>query len=284
MAKTKYSYESLRSYFQSLDYVLLTSRESYKNVGTPLEVMCPKGHVYITRWSNFFSKGNRCKKCTSCGIDFVIASLKKEGYTTLSTSYKNQYSKIKYRCPLGHTAITTWNNWRQGCRCPECLKESFSNIYIYFLEHGYTITSLEEEYTNSKFKFVYTCPRGHTSSMNWDNFKAGYRCPFCSVGNVSLVSQKWLDQQGILFVYREYKIRAGSRFFRVYGYDPKTNIVYEFLGDYWHGNPSVYNPDLINKHTGKKFSLLYEEWLEKKRLLENLGYTVIYIWESCFIH
>ena len=25
------------------------------------------------------------------------------------------------------------------------------------------------------------------------------------------------------------------------GYDSKTNTIYEFNGDFWHGNPNIYN-------------------------------------------
>jgi len=34
---------------------------------------------------------------------------------------------------------------------------------------------------------------------------------------------------------------------KVDGYDVETNTVYEFLGDYWHGNPKIFNLNEINQ-------------------------------------
>ena len=53
----------------------------------------------------------------------------------------------------------------------------------------------------------------------------------------------WLDDLNI--AVREHPIRLPNRRKPVLadGYDPKTNTVYEFLGDYFHGNPAVYDPE-----------------------------------------
>lgn len=57
-------------------------------------------------------------------------------------------------------------------------------------------------------------------------------------------------------------------------------IVIEVNGDYWHGNPSIYSYDSLNK--------MQKDMIErdkiKKRELENIGYKVIYIWEYDLIH
>jgi len=39
---------------------------------------------------------------------------------------------------------------------------------------------LSKVYKNSKQKLEYICPNGHKYSIRWNNWKTGYRCPYCS--------------------------------------------------------------------------------------------------------
>lgn len=36
---------------------------------------------------------------------------------------------------------------------------------------------------------------------------------------------------------REVVIKISGRIFKVDGFDPIINTIYEFYGDFWHGNP-----------------------------------------------
>ena len=36
---------------------------------------------------------------------------------------------------------------------------------------------------------------------------------------------------------REVTLKVKDKVYYVDGFEPKTNTVYEFNGDYWHGNP-----------------------------------------------
>ncbi len=109
---------------------------------------------------------------------------------------------------------------------------------------------------------------------------SGIGCPICYIGPVSKISQKWLDSLSITIENREVKLKDVG--FRVDGFDPKTNTVYEFLGDYWHGNPRVFSPEKINPQTKKSFGQLYDETKARISRLEQAGYKVVYIWESDF--
>lgn len=106
-------------------------------------------------------------------------------------------------------------------------------------------------------------------------------CPKCSKGPVSRLSSDWLDSLTIPALLREHHIKELN--VRVDGFDPETNTVYEFLGDYWHGNPSKYCSEDINPSCGKSYGFLYEETFERISSLEELGYRVVYIWEKDFL-
>ena len=68
--------------------------------------------------------------------------------------------------------------------------------------------------------------------------------------------------------------------FRVDGVDFEKKIIYEFLGDYWHGNPIKFKADGVNQINKKTFGNLYDETFKKFDTLKNMGYTVKYIWEN----
>jgi len=64
------------------------------------------------------------------------------------------------------------------------------------------------------------------------------------------------------------------------GFQDETNTIYEFQGDFWHGNPKRFNKDTINPRTGTTYGSLYERTLNKIQKIEELGYTVLQMWES----
>lgn len=100
------------------------------------------------------------------------------------------------------------------------------------------------------------------------------------IGWCSYKSQVWLDNINDNII-REYKI-PGTKF-RADGYCKETNTIYEFYGDYWHGNPEIYNPEDINEVNGKTMGELYQNTIERERKLAQLGYVLISMWENKFI-
>jgi len=66
------------------------------------------------------------------------------------------------------------------------------------------------------------------------------------------------------------------------GYDPDTKTIYEFNGDFWHGNPDIFNSYDYNNVSKKQFGELYENTLKRERELIKKGYNVISIWENDF--
>lgn len=134
--------------------------------------------------------------------------------------------------------------------------------------------------SRSKKRVWWICSRcGHSWKVCIKNRTVdGSGCPFCCGSSVSKVSQKWLDSFKIPHMKREHKIDDLG--FRVDGFDPKTNTVYEFLGDYWHGNPKKFEPDKTNERVKVRYKDLYQETMDRFRLLVSNGYTIVYIWEK----
>jgi hypothetical protein len=64
------------------------------------------------------------------------------------------------------------------------------------------------------------------------------------------------------------------------GFCEANNTVYEFHGDYWHGNPSIYNAEDMNENVGVSFGELYEKTISREELIKKLGYSLVTIWEN----
>ena len=68
------------------------------------------------------------------------------------------------------------------------------------------------------------------------------------------------------------------------GFSAKELCIYEYNGDYYHGNPNLYNPENVNQVCKKTFGELYRNTIKKKKFCEDAGYNYYSIWESDWIN
>ena len=73
-------------------------------------------------------------------------------------------------------------------------------------------------------------------------------------------------------------MKNGYANFDIDALDVRSNTLYEFYGDRWHGNPNV-------KHSNKEEAeLLYNMTMERETILKLLGFKLITIWEDDWKH
>lgn len=106
----------------------------------------------------------------------------------------------------------------------------------------------------------------------------GSGCKLCSC-QTSGPEKEWLDFLGISLECRQVAVKVDDRWFKFDGYHKESGIALEFLGDFWHGNPNVHQPDSINPLVKEPYGKLYEKILEKLEFLERHNIDVAYIWE-----
>lgn len=58
------------------------------------------------------------------------------------------------------------------------------------------------------------------------------------------------------------------------------DIIYEFYGDKWHGNPQIYDPQSLCDIRKIPFGVFYQKTLEREVSIKNAGYKMITIWEN----
>jgi len=55
------------------------------------------------------------------------------------------------------------------------------------------------------------------------------------------------------------------------------------LGDYWHGNPNIYDQNKKNRNVKKTFGQLFDETIERLGFFRAAGYSLNIVWESDFL-
>lgn len=143
--------------------------------------------------------------------------------------------------------------------------------------HGNLYDYSKVKYYNSFIKVIILCKKHGEFLQTPDHHKRGVGCPRC-IPRVSKVEVEFLNHCKILHSNRQ-KYLSNPKV-HVDGIEPKENIIYEFLGDYYHGNPSIFNHSEYNKICHKTFGQLHEETFKRFKKLKSFGYTIKYIWET----
>ena len=98
----------------------------------------------------------------------------------------------------------------------------------------------------------------------------------------SKAENEWLDRLGIKV--REKVIIIAGKTYVVDGFDPRTMTCFEYLGDRWHGGHKVFpnNRNMPIKQIGKTPNELYNDTIERFRILKMHCFKIYFVWESSY--
>jgi hypothetical protein len=140
------------------------------------------------------------------------------------------------------------------------------------------------KYKNATSNVIIRCPlHGVFKQTPSNHVSGGCGCSRC-ISKTSNISNIWLDQiseQDHIDIVREYQIPDTP--YRADGYCIETNTIYEFYGDYWHGNPERYTADTLNTVKQKTAGVLYKNTMVRESHIKRLGFNMITIWEDKFL-
>lgn len=227
--------------------------------------------------------------------DFILDNSHRNFFYCIDNSVKwTLGTKVVAKC-ITHNLVYTLvpKTFMNGAGCPLCRSSAIGNglrkAKTDFIDkaskiHQYRYDYSMVHYVNSSTKITIICKtHGEFTQTPSNHIHSKNGCPKCKIAKIipnfktTMVGKsesRWLDKLGITI--RQHPI--GVCF--VDGFDPATNTVYEFLGDFWHGNPNLYSPFDINPRNKKSFADLYNATINRFDYLNKLGYTVIYIWQS----
>lgn len=138
-------------------------------------------------------------------------------------------------------------------------------------------------YLSLKPKSTIICPdHGPFEMSAYQHIIQSQGCPSCFPGKRSWREVAWLNSLSVPVSCRQIRIvtPTGKRYYVDALVD---NTVYEFWGDFWHGNPKVFDPQDVNPILKKSYGQLYEETLTKIHTLQQMGYQIVDVWESDWV-
>lgn len=231
------------------------------------------------------TKKNTWRKKTTLEFIGEAVSIHYGLFTYDRSTYVSASTKIIITCRKHGDFDQTPSHHLSGQGCPECARVQQSSNRDKFIErsnliHNNRFTYDKVDYKNSRTKVIITC--GHHGDFEQTPRKHvhGQGCPKCC-HRISIPETKWLDSLNIPTMIRQFpvKIQKDRKSIEVDGYDPTTNTVFLFHGDYYHGNPTVYNRTFINTRAKKTMGELFDRTMKIESSLKSIGYNVIVMWE-----
>lgn len=144
--KRRTDYTTIKKYFNSKDYLLITN--TYKNTFQILDTLCPKGHIYKVNFHNF-KYGARCKVCS------IINRLGANNPNWRGGISANDY------CPIWKDKEYKKSiKYRDNCKC--------QNPYCYSGSIRLAIHHIDYDKTNCKPNNLITLCTGCNTRANKD--------------------------------------------------------------------------------------------------------------------
>ena len=278
------------------------TRMNYTNFHNTITIACKK-HGVISITPKYHLNGVGCTQCSNMlsgnerktPLDIFIKKCREkhgDSYDYSKVDYLNNNTKVNIICPkYGHGVFqqTPDKHLNRGSRCPKC-----TGYYTLTTEefikksketHGDRYGYAKVNYSNTNSIVIIFCKEHGDFEQNARSHIRGAGCPQCANNGYSKPSILWLDFLSKLYNiniqhacnFGEYLIPETK--YKADGFCKENNTIYEFHGDYWHGNPMKFNPDDINEKSKKTFKELYDETLIRENKIKELGYNLVTIWE-----
>lgn len=152
--------------------------KNYINNNTKLKWICEFGHTWEAVPATIKS-GSWCPTCAlstkgdynRLTIEEMHLLAKERKGKCLSKAYKNNSTKLKWKCSKGHIWEAPANKIKTGRWCPECAKKSRSESQKGSIQEIDKMLKpvggkcLSKKYVNSSTRLKYQCSKGHTFSQ-----------------------------------------------------------------------------------------------------------------------
>jgi hypothetical protein len=266
----------------------------YVNNRTYVVIICPI-HGPFSQQPDSHLMGRGCKEC---GIiknrkkleTFIeqAQSLHGDKYDYSEVSYVSNLHKVTISCPIHGQFQQLPMNHLVGNGCPQCGgKHGRPSVVLStdeFIEKATAIHSNLYDYSAVVYKNTQTsvdihCRKHGIFRQRPHCHLRGQGCPSCR-HYVSKPEAQWLDSLNVPLRQHKIKLPERKHAIKVDGFDPATNTVYQFHGNYYHGNPTIYRPDTYNTRTKCSMGDLYRRTIEIEEAIRNGGYNLIVMWQS----
>jgi len=213
--------------------------KTYKNTVHILKWRCQEEHEWEASFGNIKNHGSWCPKCAikintdkqRLSIEECKEFARSKGGECLSETYKNNQTKIKWKCSEGHewnaifVSIKNHGRW-----CPHCsgnIKHTIEKCKELAISRDGEC--LSENYKNSHSKLRWRCHEGHEWEAVFASIKhQGSWCPQCSSGRSEQACREIFESNLLeKFPNVRPKFLGGLE---LDGYCEKLNIAFEYNG------------------------------------------------------
>lgn len=274
---------------------------NYINNKTKITITC-KVHGDFEQAPNNHLKGISCNKCSvskrkNTLEEFIKQSNKVHNglYKYYKVNYINNNTKVIITCEVHGDFEQSPNNHLSGKGCSKCSRISITNKQRSTLEefieqvnkvHNGLYIYSNVDYISTNSKVTITCKIHGDFKQTPNNHLSGKGCAKCNNRCYSKKAISWLryieNTQQISIQHAEnggeFLIPGTRR--KADGYCKETNTIYEFNGDYWHGNPNRFSSNEYNTIAKCSYGELYQNTLKREKQIRDLGYNLVTIWES----
>lgn len=232
--------------------------------------------------------GDGCPQCICIGKEKFIERadlIHNCFYIYDEVVYKNNYTPVIIRCPNHGIFMQRPKDHLNGQGCIKCAHDSYRYSVEEFIEDANLVHNHQYSYelitkiTNVFEKKPIICKIHGIFYQTLHSHLCGSSCSKCTK-HISKPETEWLDSLNIPIEYRQAKLRINEQLIKPDAFDPISNTVYEFYGDFWHGNPEKFDLADQNKITKKTYGEMFDSTMNKEKLLKEAGYNIISIWEN----
>lgn len=270
------------------------SKVEYINSSKNIIIICKIHGEFLQTPSSHIHQNAGCSKCSNqyspTTEEFIISAKEIHGelYDYSKVMYKSSKENVILICQEhGEFRMTPHSHILRKSKCQRCQKKYQPTTEQYIEDvtkiHGDKYDYSKVDYIDCRTPIVIICKtHGKFTQLPYTH-TANHGCPKCS-SCYSKSQIKWLTFMSIYYNINikhaengdEYKI-SDTRF-KADGYCEEINTIYEFHGDYWHGNPKIYKED-DTTYFGKKFGELYQKTIDREKLIKAKGYNLVVMWE-----
>lgn len=262
----------------------------YTGCSNKIRIGCKEHQIFLQTPSAHLY-GQKCAKCVGNERSNIDNFIKKANeihdnkYDYSKAIYINRQTKLEIICKKCNHVF-----WVTPCHhigtakigCSKC-SGMYRGGIDYFIEkaikvHGNLYDYNKVNYVSNHFKIEIVCKKHGEFLQTPHDHLRNHGCPKC-VYFISTPEIAWLDSLNISEEYRHKTFFINKKKFNVDAFDLTTKTIYEFYGDYYHGNPKKFSPDEINKKVKKTYGTLYQRTLDREIILKSAGYNIISIWE-----
>ncbi len=262
------------------------SKSNYINNNLKVEIIC-NIHGSFFQIPSIHLNGCGCQKCSNvykptnkeCIERFE--KIHKNNYNYSKVNYDGKNTKVEIICSKHGAFFQLPSNHLKGQGCPKC-KGGIKTTKLQFIYQANKIHNNKYDYSKSNYinnhnKIEIICPNHGVFWQTPTNHLQGKGCNKC-IHRISKCEIEFLNYLNIPDTKENRQVCILNK--QVDGFDNKTNTIYEFLGDYYHGNPLIYNENTYNQTCKKTFGELFKLTKNKFKQLTSNGYKIKYIWES----